>query len=368
MKQYYTNENSNTPIGAFNITTYSADKFKSLISNLYLPFYKQQILTPKGLSILIEKFQLIPLIVFLSESNEKKKSTDLISNTNEYYENENFVIICDKSIRPDGYTFYTSFSIKFPLSSLEKVNEFKELLWKSLERLKKVKARKQVNFIVKNGSGNLSLETIYLPKKETIDFSLNYNDDFDYKKIEKDIKDKKNGLILLGGDPGTGKSTFIRWLAGREKKRVVVFIPSYMLSSLESPDFMTFTLRILKDTILVIEDSEKILLDRKTNTSSAISTILNMSSGTLGLATNITIICTYNTTEKIDTALFRKGRLLYKYNFGPLEIDKANKLSEKLGHNIRYLKPVTLAEVMTVEDNNHTEETKKSLGYNFNSK
>ena len=64
----------------------------------------------------------------------------------------------------------------------------------------------------------------------TIDIEKNYNDDFlpIYDDIVKFLssEERKSGLILLNGDPGTGKSYFIRHLINNIDNNYVLIPPS----------------------------------------------------------------------------------------------------------------------------------------------
>ena len=58
------------------------------------------------------------------------------------------------------------------------------------------------------------------------------------------------------------------------------------------------------------------------------------------------IICTFNTDlTAIDKALLRKGRLIAKYEFKELTIEKSKQLFESLGHDVNVKEEMTLAEI-----------------------
>ncbi|CAF3836172.1 unnamed protein product [Rotaria sp. Silwood1] len=67
------------------------------------------------------------------------------------------------------------------------------------------------------------------------------------------------------------------------------------------------------NSILIVEDAEHIILDRKQETflpKQAVSNLLNLSDGLLGDAMHQQIICTFNCdVQAIDPALLRDGRL-----------------------------------------------------------
>ena len=62
-------------------------------------------------------------------------------------------------------------------------------------------------------------------KKNKLDLDLFYEDDFASVDaiIQKRLNQKKDkGIVLLHGLPGTGKTTYLRYLVGRIKKKSVV--------------------------------------------------------------------------------------------------------------------------------------------------
>lgn len=185
-------------------------------------------------------------------------------------------------------------------------------------------------------------------KKKNIDIQENYNKEF--PRISEDIITKlnnkeKTGLVILHGEPGTGKTTYIRYLAGR-LKRDIIFISPDMVHHITSPEFIPF-LMDNSDAILIIEDAEPALQKRQGDSrSGAVSNILNMTDGLLSDCLNISIVATFNTnTNEIDHALRRQGRLLREYKFEKLEVDKAQNLMDKLGNKIEVKAPMSLAEI-----------------------
>jgi ATP-dependent 26S proteasome regulatory subunit len=71
------------------------------------------------------------------------------------------------------------------------------------------------------------------------------------------------------------------------------------------------------NAVVIIEDAENIMMDRKYNSDSSVSNLLNLSDGLLSDCLSVQIICTFNNSiNLIDAALMRKGRLIAKYEFG----------------------------------------------------
>lgn len=193
-------------------------------------------------------------------------------------------------------------------------------------------------------------------KKRNINLEDNYNEDF--PDISKDIitklnDRKKTGLVILHGEPGTGKTTYIRYLASK-LKRDIIFISPDMVHHITSPEFIPFLLSN-SNCILIIEDAEPALQSRVGDgRSGAVSNILNMTDGLLSDCLNISIVATFNTTTKdIDKALLRKGRLLKEYKFDKLEPNKAQSLLNKIGCKDATAKePMSLAEIYFYGDEN----------------
>lgn len=195
-----------------------------------------------------------------------------------------------------------------------------------------------------------------------LDLENNYNEGF--IDMNKDLLDKmeKNsvGLYLFHGKPGTGKTTYLRYLIRNVKKRVI-FVSPNMSTRLSDPEMIPFLMNY-SNSILIIEDAENVIKSRKAGSADNVSNLLNLSDGILGDCLKFQIICTFNTSkEDIDEALLRKGRLIKSYEFDELTTNKANNLLEKLGYDKKD-KPLTLSEIYNNEDNN-AEFNRKGIGF-----
>lgn len=231
---------------------------------------------------------------------------------------------------------------------------------------RKVKNNPEISLLVNTHTG---IETRSLEiNKPKLNIEDNYNDDF--KEMHKIIlrrlsKQNDKGIVLLHGKPGTGKTSYIRYLMCLLKKNII-FLPPNMASSITNPNLISILIDN-PNSIFVIEDAENIVIAREQNVNSPVSTLLNISDGLLADCLNIQIICSFNTDiSKIDSALTRKGRLIAKYEFKELETKKAQQLSDKLGFQTIITQPLSLTAIYNQGEKDFIE-TKKRHPIGFQS-
>lgn len=147
----------------------------------------------------------------------------------------------------------------------------------------------------------------------------------------------------------SGKTTYIRYLIGAVRKRVI-FLPPNLAEVITDPSLITMMLGY-KNSILVIEDAENMVVDRNRGRSSAVSALLNLTDGQLSDCLNIQVICSFNTDVlHIDKALLLKGRLIARYEFRELQPENANKLALRLGKESVYNSPALLTDIYNSEE------------------
>jgi hypothetical protein len=133
----------------------------------------------------------------------------------------------------------------------------------------------------------------------------------------------------------------------------MIFIPQELAYQIASPSFLSL-LMDFPNSILIMEDAENVIKDRLGDQNSPVSNILNISDGLLSDCLNLQLICTFNTDiGKIDKSLLRKGRIITKYEFKELRLDKANKLAKDKGLKTIFKKSVTLAEIFNSDEDDY---------------
>jgi hypothetical protein len=211
--------------------------------------------------------------------------------------------------------------------------------------------KKEFHMVVRDDNSFSLLD--YELKEHAIDIKNNYNDDFTniHEVITLNLNEKKkNGIILLHGTYGAGKTYYIRYLISNISRKFI-YLPLHMVDWLSDPAFIPFMSKF-KDCVLILEDCENLLMHRDDGNPNAggLSNLLNLGDGLLSDAFSINIICSFNSNlKKIDDALLRKGRLIARYEFKELEIPKAQALADKLEKNIIIEKPMTLTDIYNAE-------------------
>lgn len=225
--------------------------------------------------------------------------------------------------------------------------------------------------LITEDKGNLKGHLIKAPEQKEIDVAQSYNDDF--APIDSLIKERlsetngSKGIILLHGPAGTGKTSYIRHLMNTIKKKFVVVSSEYA-HYLDTKEFTTFLLGY-QNSVLVIEDAEDAIRARGERGISAAATLLNLSDGLLSDVLKIQVIITFNTElSKIDQALLRKGRMIARYDFKPLETKKAQALSDSLGYKTKISEAMTLADIYNQEDLDFTTKPKNKIGFGLKGK
>jgi hypothetical protein len=189
---------------------------------------------------------------------------------------------------------------------------------------------------------------------------LHYGEGFEsfHSSLLKRIDDESKGLILFHGQPGTGKTQYIRHLLKElcNANKAVLYSPPAVSASLAEPQMINFISDWImgekRDCILLIEDAEPLLESRSGGVdgrSTGISNLLNITDGILNDILGLMVIATFNIEiNKIDPALLRPGRLLARKEFKKMDELQTENLASTLGMEKPDIDldkyPITLAE------------------------
>lgn len=247
----------------------------------------------------------------------------------------------------------------------EEQSEFVQALFEQCKKfIKRPKKTTDISLIYSK-NGELDTKELHITKPK-INFDIHYNENFypiHIEIVQQINKKDSNGLYLFHGEPGTGKSTYIKYLIYQLKKKVI-FISPKMAGELDNINMTSFLLNN-RNSVLVIEDAEELIASREDIRNSNLSMLLNLTDGLLGESLGIQIIATFNTDiANIDKALLRKGRLTTIYEFTKLSIARSNALLNILGHKEKVNQPLAITDIFNFStDTNYIPKQKKSVGF-----
>jgi len=229
-------------------------------------------------------------------------------------------------------------------------------------------------FLIKTEGNDISRQRVSLEVE-----TLLSNDDLDrqypdgsrvwHEIFEEKLRLKKQGLSIFEGQPGTGKTSYLRHLMGRlNDTHQFYFIPPSSMGVLSKPSFIGFWAnerRCYPDKKLsvILEDADGVLMTRGSDNRDEVSALLNLSDGMLGDFLSLQIICTINCRiTDIDQALLRPGRLICHRKFERLSAKEAARLAAHLGKSLPQKEDYSLAEVFSEEAQANVSQARMGFG------
>jgi hypothetical protein len=174
-----------------------------------------------------------------------------------------------------------------------------------------------------------------------------------------------SNVMLLLGEPGTGKSSFIMELLRARGWDDNVYLVDQD-SVLDSPKLNDFIRTLPRGSVIITEDADR-LVGKRQEGNKSMTGLLNTTAGLVGTDTKVIVTTNLPTLRDVDEALLRPGRAFRVLHFKPLTTAQGYQLREYLGlppvvFNSS-LKAVTLAEAINYEE--QVETTLKASGIGF---
>jgi len=156
--------------------------------------------------------------------------------------------------------------------------------------------------LIKYSSNYFSTESVILKSQELQDeecLTLYYGADFPewHDHIADLFREHSNGISILEGTPGTGKTSYIRQLmiALKDTHRFY-FLPSCSLAALRDSEFVDFwaderRLNAHRSLAVILEDTENTLFPRHGENRPEVTVLLNITDGILGEFLCLQVIC-----------------------------------------------------------------------------
>lgn len=165
------------------------------------------------------------------------------------------------------------------------------------------------------------------------------------------------GLSLFRGKPGTGKTSFLRYMVAKLwKTHRFYYVPPDSFGLLGSSllaEVLMKEQRVFPQAVkvIVIEDAERLLLDRSDENARDVSSLLNLTDGFIGDLVNVHVVCTINCeTDDLDKAILRPGRQRFFREFELLSYENATQLAAHLGVTLTERRAYSIAEIYHQRD------------------
>lgn len=204
-----------------------------------------------------------------------------------------------------------------------------DILGKFVKRYGKSEKRLKLNWWYPSSSGDFDERDV------DFNFDIDIQDSY-YPFIDGGLRAYFNEymtsqapILLLMGEPGTGKTTFIRHLINEHNLETVV---TYDEKVMEADYFYCQFLTDESKKLMVIEDADLLLRSREEGSNKTMNKLLNVSQGIIQLgAKKIVFSTNIENLNKVDPALVRPGRCFDVLEFRKLSFAEAQVASKAAG-------------------------------------
>lgn len=236
-------------------------------------------------------------------------------------------------------------------------------------------ANQPFHYVISIENGGANAQKIYINRPlpvSTEELTLHYGDDFPAWETEwrERLYRATSGLTIFHGEPGCGKTYFLRALSARLIDKAVFYvIPLSEVALLANPSFVSFWIDQTKRhkqklKIVILEDAEELLLPREAGSRDKVSNLLNIADGFLGDYLKIHIIATTNApVRELDKAVLRPGRLIGQREFRRLTRAEAQRLAQARGLKLPEQDNFSLAEIYNGESVASAFNSERQIGF-----
>lgn len=214
----------------------------------------------------------------------------------------------------------------------KKAELFKTILKENVVR----QAQKGKIFVLVSTNGTLSLREFGVAGEDFIPENYRPEVAEGFKHVTADLEssDPCGRIVILDGEPGTGKTHLVRALLNECPNATFILVQSSNITSLGDPGLLPVLMshRSKKHPlVLVLEDADEALTSRKADNVSAISALLNFSDGIFGALLDMRVIATTNQELKdLDAAVMRDGRLCRRVEVTLLDHEQAERIYQRI--------------------------------------
>lgn len=190
--------------------------------------------------------------------------------------------------------------------------------------------RAQIKWWYKDDHGSTAHRNIYLPPSATKLLPEFYPDlGEDPSAYLRRYLESDAAVLLVAGDPGTGKTTLLRHLICDFNLAAHVVYDQVLMNT--DQVFQNFLFEANSD-LLIIEDADTILQGREDSGNKLMARFLNVSDGLIKLP-NKKVVFTTNLSDfsKVDAALVRPGRCFDIMKVRPLNLTEAQAVAQVAG-------------------------------------
>lgn len=211
----------------------------------------------------------------------------------------------------------------------------------------------------KGEHGSPSCKNIFLPPIKTR-LHNEYYPDIENGPVQllKDYLKSQASILLVAGQPGTGKTTLLRHLICDCKLAAHIIYDEDLMNN--DGIFQKFLFG--KGDVMIIEDADAVLSDRQHDKNKLMSRFLNVSDGLIKMP-NKKLVFTTNITDfgRVDPALTRPGRCFGVLHTRALNLDEAQAAAKVAGVPIPLeRKEYTLAQLF---NQSMTEQRVRKIGF-----